>query len=277
MSVNYLSATGYRTYRDCPQQYYYKYILRQKPEFEPQQNFLKGNALHHLMEGYIDGKEKRPDWFRENAPAYWNAELEAVAKNPRHTLEWGAEELAKHGELYLKWADTLAALFERYDFDPALMVSEFKADTYTEAGGVKFKMAGRVDVMIDTTDGGLAVLDLKASANKAITDYDQVVWYSHLAGLKLGKRVDYVGYILPAFDKVTLSYVPQAARDALMERVGKALNEINAGNLKPGDPQNTPCFFCDFKRVCPAQGGALEHKSGIVQFGPEAAGIDDLL
>ncbi len=278
-----LSFTGYRTFRDCPEQYYHKYIMRRKPDTEDQKNFVKGNALHHLLEKYLEQKEQRPDWFRIKAAAQWDEELAAINKNPRHTLQWTATEAKKQKATYLEWASNLADIFAKFGFDPNKMVSEFVADTFTELNGIKFKMVGRIDVMADTNNGGLCVLDLKASANKSIKDYDQVVFYSQLAEMKLGKKVDYVGYILPAFGEVTLHYVPQEARDALMKRVGDAVVSItdakqSGTDLIPGKPKARPCFWCDLKPHCSIYGGAMEQMAGTVQLGKhDEVGVDDLL
>lgn len=275
---DYASFTSYRTYRDCPHQFHSHYILKERPEVEVQNNFVKGNALHHLLEGFCDGKEE-PQWIVDNAAKYWDAELEAIAKNPRHTLEWkGPDDEAKQRKQHLDWALELARLLHKYGLKSTEMASEFKADTRTEVEGIRFKMAGRIDIMMETNNGGIAILDLKASASSSIADYDQLAWYSHLAGLKLQRPVEYVGHILPAFKKITLFHVPQEARDKLMVNVAEALRRIRAGQFDPAPAAtDPPCWFCPIRWKCPAQGGAVEHKNGIVDLGGGSAGIDTLL
>lgn len=269
--INYLSYTGYKTGRDCLHQFHGKYILREKPDEEFQDNFFKGNALHHLLEGYIDNKADF-SWVGENAENYWKAELAAVAKKPKHKLSWDAAGHKKHHDLFIKWAGNLEKLLRDNNLVSTSLISEFNADTATKIGKYRIKMAGRVDVMLETLDGKIAVLDLKASANRSITDWDQLIWYSQLVQLKTGKVVDYVGYILPAFNEVNIHHVPQSSRDALMVRVEEFLQKVDANHFPPGHTDTAPCYFCTYKYRCPRYGGAVEQgKIG------DGASVDDLL
>lgn len=263
----YLSYTGYKTMRDCPESYYRKYVLRQAPPAEDQRNFLKGNALHHMMEAYLDKKENNPQWLRDAALTYWEREIESVKKSKSQFIEWkNKNDEQENRELFVEWANNLADIFIDKKLVPANMHSEFKADSKATAGGICFKMAGRIDILMESKSGEYVILDLKASASKTIKDLDQLVWYCYLAELHLGKPVRYAGYIMPAFKELDLREIPQVAKDSLMERVGQALQDIRDEKFD-ARPENTKCWFCPVKFACSAHGGAVNMKSGIVSLG----------
>ncbi len=273
----YLSYTGFKTFRDCSESYYQNYVLKRRPPMEDQRNVFKGNALHNLMEAYILTKEDNPDWIVENAPRFWNQGLEDVVSK-KQMLNWkGEADAAKNYATFIEWAGELANLFRKHRLDPNKMMSEFKADLDTELGGIKFRMGGRIDVLTESRAGDqLIVLDLKASANKAIKDFDQVVWYSVITELKTGNRINYAGYIMPAFKEISIYHIPESVKDSLKYRVGEALQAIKRGEHEP-TPEDKRCFWCPVKYACPLFGGAMEHKSGIVELGGGEGSLDGLL
>lgn len=272
--TQYLSFTGYKTMRDCPESYYRKYVLRQAPPMEDQRNFLKGNACHNLMEAYIIKSKKSGEWtpesavwMAENAEQYWAAEIEKVRNSKRgQFIEWrSSTDEQDQKDMFLKWAGNLSEIFLKHKLNPKFMLPEFKADSKATAGGHLFTMGGRIDILMGTPKKELIVLDLKASSNAQVKDLDQLVWYSVLTEIKLGRKIDYAGYILPAFTKTDIRRIPQEAKDTLMQRVGQALQDIKDKKFSPR-PEKSLCFFCPVKFACSEFGGAVENKNGIVSL-----------
>lgn len=270
--VSYLSFTGFATYLNCPEAYYYRYVKKVQEVDANQVNFVKGNALHHLLEWYFVNGVDDPNVMFEQAPLFWSNELSSIERNPRQTLVWHQGGAEKQRLVYMGWAFELAKLLKKHDISPARVRPEFKADCYVTIGHHRIKMGGRIDLLLQGKNGGHVILDLKSSVNKDIVKTDQVVWYALLTDLFLGKELDqpvgHGGFLLPGFpegQKLQIFKVTQDDKARLLHRISDVLDKIKADQFKPIDGKG--CWFCPFKTVCSIHGGALEHKTGIVSLG----------
>ncbi len=274
--LTYLSYTGYSKLNACAESWQREYLLKQRPPFEDQRNVLRGNALHNMMEQYILNKKNDPQWLVDNIDKFWDAEVSKA-----EVIRWKSP--TDQSELQQKvraWALGLARLFHHNGLDPAQMQAEFKADCNVQLGPHKFKMGGRIDVLMRAKDGKLFFLDLKGSENKDVVKLDQVVWYSILLEQFSGEPAPYGGYLLPGFpagQQFPLYRVPQEARDKMTERIVAAIDRVKADDFAP-TPEDKQCFWCPVKYACTLFGGAIEHKSGVVTLGGnDEATIDSLL
>jgi CRISPR/Cas system-associated exonuclease Cas4 (RecB family) len=260
----YLSYTGFKKYVTCPQSYYQEYIQKKRPPMEDQRNVLNGNALHNLLEEYIELGENDPTWFHSNVRRVWRETLDKCdTVNWRHDDD--AQDLLNKA---IKWSISMEKLFIDFKFDVTKCQPELKADTIVQVGPHKLKMAARLDVVTKNSRGDHSFFDLKASENKAVMEFDQIVWYSIVLGEYLGDKTQpkYGGYILPGFDAIKVYEVPDEAKRKLLARLEEVLNRIKAEVWTP-IPNDKNCYWCPVKYVCPAKGALIPHGGGMIHIG----------
>lgn len=282
-TVSYLSYTGYTHLRDCPKRYQNMYIRKLRPPMLDQRNTIKGNALHNLLEWYLLNGVDDPNLLVEYAPLYWTKML-TECEEKSLPLKWvNAVDEKESRAKYIEWAYRLATLMKRHDLTPDRIQPEFKADSYITMGPHRFKMGGRVDILLRNKAGGLVVLDLKGSERKEVMQFDQLVWYAmltenYLEGTKgptgEPERVTHAGWLLPGFakeeDRIQIFAIPQSARDKLEANIIRALDRIVADDfpVNPKTPEGKDnCWFCDVKYVCPLFGGSADQSAGVAPLG----------
>lgn len=270
-TVTYLSFTGWKTMNACPEAYDHRYVHK-KPVVDAEQvNFVKGNALHHLLEAYMLRGESDPNWMIEEAPLFWARELSNIFQNPQQKLTWkaGGEKLQR--ETFLGWAFELAKLLKTHNITPERVQPEFKADTRVTLGNHRLILGGRIDLLVKAKTGYM-ILDLKSSVHQRVVTPDQVLWYAMLTDLFLGDQLEspvaHGGFLLPGFPegkKIQIFETPPEAKEDLKRRITRTLDQIAAENFpaKPG----RDCWTCDFRPWCSQYGGMTPHESGIVQLG----------
>lgn len=260
----YLSYTGFKKYVSCPQQYKLEYIDRKRPDVEDQRNTLNGNALHNLLEEYIERGVNDTSYFTENIDRVWQETLEGCD----HVVWRHDDDSANLQKKARGWAENLGSMFDTHKFDVEQCEPELKADTVVDINGIRLKMAGRLDVVWKTRYNDYMVFDLKASENRAVMDFDQLVWYSIVLSeyLKDPEQPKRVGYILPGFNEIPVYEVPQEAKDKLVARLYQVLTNIQRGHF-PAKPEDQKCFWCSVKFACPAKGQLVGQSGGMVYMG----------
>jgi len=98
--------------------------------------------------------------------------------------------------------------------------------------------------------------------------FDQIVWYALVLGiyLKDHSQPQAGGYILPGFNEVSLYEVPMSAKQNMINRIWQVMNDIKDEKFDPA-PDNSKCYWCSVKHVCPAKGGLMPEGTGIVDLG----------
>lgn len=260
----YLSYTGFKTYCDCPQQYYQSYIEKKRPKIEDQRNVLNGNTLHGLLEQYILIGENNPKWLGENIRRVWRETLDSCALVTfRHNED--AQGLLDKA---IKWTATLESLLVESKLDISKCEPELKADTIVQVGKHKVKMGARLDIVYKNSYNDYMFLDLKASENRQIMAFDQIVWYAIVLGEYLGDKTQpkYGGYVLPGFNELPVYSIPDAAKEKLLVRLEEVVTRIKAGVWTP-NPDDKKCYWCPVKHVCPVKGALIPHGNGVIYLG----------
>lgn len=258
----YLSYTGYMKFKDCPEQYKLEYIDRERPKVQDARNTLNGNALHLLLERWMERGEFDSQWLIDNAAQAWEEQLASeklcIWRNP-------VDDKQKCFDTAMSWAENLAALVDKYKIDPATCKSEFKADTNVKLGNHTVRLGGRIDILKTNKKGQKVILDLKCSMNRSIMKVEQLVWYATLVGIHLKNHDEPVisGWVLPGFKEVVAHPVTQRQKLLLMNDVSAAAKDILAGNFGPR-PTQQRCFWCPVKHACPEEGGKVPFKPGQV-------------
>lgn len=260
----YLSYTAFKKYVTCPQSYYQEYIQRKRPKIEDQRNVLNGNTLHNLLEEYINNNENDPDWLTANVKRVWRETLDKC-----HTVNWRHDNDAQ--ELLTKatgWSRTLASLIKDSNLDITQCEPELKADTVVQVGPYKVKMGARLDIVRKDKYNDYVFFDLKASENRAVMEFDQIVWYAIVLGeyLKDSSQPKLGGYILPGFNEIKLYKIPDSAKQKLMLRLEEVVRRIKNNMWEP-NPDDKKCFWCPVKYVCPAKGALVPHGNGVIYLG----------
>lgn len=269
--VGYLSWTGFATMLSCPEAYKHRYIDK-IPEIDADQaNFVKGNALHHLLEAFLTGTTDDANFVIENAPLFWSRELTSIEKNPRQMLSWSTADKEKHRKIYMDWAFELAKILKTHNLIPSRVQSEFKADCFVTLGPHRLKLGGRIDMLLTNKQGNPVILDLKSSVNKSIVKPDQLVWYALLTDLFMGKKLDapvsHGGFILPGFpegQKLQMFEITESVKENLVLRIIEVLDKIKADQFAPIDGKG--CWFCPYKDICSIKGGMLPKNSGMINL-----------
>jgi CRISPR/Cas system-associated exonuclease Cas4 (RecB family) len=263
----YLSYTGFKKYVSCPQSYYLEYIEKKRPPMEDQRNTLNGNSLHQLLEDYIKIGDGDVDWLLNNSDRVWDETLASSYVLWKHDDDSQAVL-----EKMRMFTTNLAALLKDSAINTAVMDGsaspELKADTVVNINGTRLKMAGRVDLLIKNSYNDYIFYDLKASENRSIMEFDQLVWYSIVLGayLKDMEQPTMGGYILPGFSEIKTYKIPAQAREKLLSRLDEVLRRIREGIWTPM-PEDKVCFWCPVKYCCPVKGKLIPHGSGVIQLG----------
>lgn len=263
----YLSYTGFKKYCACPQSYYLEYIEKKRPDVEDQRNTLNGNSLHQLLEDYIKLGVGDTQWLIDNSDRVWDETLANSYVIWKHDND-SHDVLTK----MRKFTKNLAELLDNTKINEAIINGtaspELKADTVVNINGTRLKMAGRLDLVIKNSYNDYTFYDLKASENRAIMEFDQLVWYSIVLGahLKDMEQPKMGGYILPGFSEIKTYSIPQAAREKLLARLEEVLRRIREGIWTP-IPEDKMCFWCPVKYCCPVKGKLIPHGSGVIQLG----------
>ena len=259
----YISWTGFKKFVSCPQSYYLEYIEDNLPKVRDERNTLRGNTMHTLLEEYIAQGVNNTSWLMSNVDRIWNE----LVSNSYVVWKHKDDEEQLKTKLY-QWTQNLARILDELKIDVNKCQSEVKADSYIMLGKYKVKMGARVDLILKTKLGDTIFFDLKASENKSIMEFDQIVWYAIVMGLYLGSSTQpkYGGYLLPGFDYIKIYEVPTDAKSSLLGRLHKVVKQIDEKIWTP-IPENSKCYRCPVKHACPLVGKALPHKSGLITLG----------
>ena len=261
----YLSYTGFTKLVECPQSYYLEYRMKERPDIQDHRNVLNGNVLHNLLEAYINNGVNDTRWLLDNLNTFWNDYVDNHFIDFKFPVEEDKKALL---EKATKWTESLAKLLTDSKIDVGSCIPELKADTDVKVGKYTVRMGARLDVVLRNDSYEYMFLDLKASENRAIMKFDQLVWYSYVLGEYVGdqSKIKACGYILPGFNEIKMYQVPQDAKNKLINRLEEALQVLEKEIWTP-KPEARRCFFCPVKHACPEFGAGVPRESGIVELG----------
>jgi DNA helicase-2/ATP-dependent DNA helicase PcrA len=235
-----LSATAVETYETCPLQFKFEREWKLSKQVHAAMQY--GAAMHRVLRTYYDsarlGRTKSDDelmqLFRDDPG------VSGIQDDYQRDLylKQGLEQLR----------DFLAGT--RSAPTPEVLHTEEWFDV--QIAGTK--VAGRIDRMDRTADGGVAIVDYKTGKARSQEDADeslQLSIYAMAAREKWGYRVGALAFHnlegnVPVFSKRT-EFQLEAAR----ERVLAAARGIAAGDFDP--KLGFHCNFCPFRGLCPAQ------------------------
>ena len=241
------------TYKECPQKYKFRYILK-IPE-KPKYYFAFGTALHKVME-FMYANLKPPFPPLEETLKFFRLDWQKTS-----FAEKGYASAEKEFEGYEEGVKIIEAYYKKHEkdiFNP--LSTEFR--TTQEVDGLSIiSIVDRIDYL---GEGKISILDYK-TGKTVKREPDQLLMYQKLMSqspqlLKLVqtkdssvKKVDVANllfYYLPKLDEQIYTPAPKEEIDEFWQGVLKVADNIKAEKFS-ATPSELACKFCDYKDLCP--------------------------
>ena len=241
------------TYKECPQKYKFRYILK-IPE-KPKYYFAFGTALHKVME-FMYANLKPPFPPLEETLKFFRMDWQKTS-----FADKGYASAEKELEGYAEGVRIIEAYYKKHakdKFNP--LSTEFR--TTQEVDGLSIiSIVDRIDYL---GEGKVSILDYKTG--KTIKrEPDQLLMYQKLMSqspqlLNLVRtkepkieKVDVANllfYYLPKLDEQVYTPAPKEEIDIFWQGVLKVADNIRAEKFE-ATPSELACKFCDYKDLCP--------------------------
>lgn len=265
-----LSATSLETYRKCPRRYYYAQVLRLEEEDSIALAF--GTAVHAALERYHLALQAgdHPAW--EDLSRWWQQSLE----RPRFESDGQYQQFLNRGahflNRYYRWSQGRWARI--------LEVESRFEKPYTDRHGRQHQTVGRFDLIAETAEGSVEIIDFKTGDRSGSTKVNkrwtknsennvdrrlQLGLY-HLAyfGDQTGpqNRVCFIflrqpkdafpNGLLPDFHEgeqaIGWAHTPESLA-LIRERVDEIIDGILANRFERTEDASQ-CMFCTFRHAC---------------------------
>ena len=241
------------TYKECPQKYKFRYILK-IPE-KPKYFFAFGTALHKVME-FMYANLKPPFPPLEETLKFFREDWQKTS-----FADKGYASVQKELEGYQEGIKIIEAYYKKHEkdnFNP--LSTEFR--TTQDIDGLSIiSIVDRIDYL---GEGKVSILDYKTG--KTIKrEPDQLLMYQKLMSqspklLDLVRtkepkvqKVDVASllfYYLPKLEEQNYSPAPKEEIDTFWQGVLKVAGDIKAEKFE-ATPGETACKFCDYRNLCP--------------------------
>ncbi len=241
------------TYKECPQKYKFRYILK-IPE-KPKYYFAFGTALHKVME-FMYANLKPPFPPLEETLKFFRLDWQKTS-----FADKGYATAQKELEGYEEGVKIIEAYYKKHEkdiFNP--LSTEFR--TTQEVDGLSIiSIVDRIDYL---GAGKVSILDYK-TGKTVKREPDQLLMYQKLMSqspqlLKLVQtkdssveKVDVANllfYYLPKLDEQIYTPAPKEEIDEFWQGVLKVADNIKQEKFS-ATPGELACKFCDYKDLCP--------------------------
>ena len=241
------------TYKECPQKYKFRYILK-IPE-KPKYYFAFGTALHKVME-FMYASLKPPFPPLEETLRFFRIDWQKTS-----FADKGYASAQKELEGYEEGVRIIEAYYKKHEkdiFNP--LSTEFR--TTQDIDGLSIiSIVDRIDYL---GQGKVSILDYK-TGKTVKREPDQLLMYQKLMGqspqlLNLVRtkdptveKVDVANllfYYLPKLEEQTYTPAPKEEIDEFWQGVLKVAGDIKAEKFT-ATPNELACKFCDYKDLCP--------------------------
>lgn len=241
------------TYKECPQKYKFRYILK-IPE-KPKYYFAFGTALHQVMEFMYAGL-KPPFPPLEETLRFFRLEWQKTS-----FADKGYASAQKELEGYEEGVRIIEAYYKKHEkdiFNP--LSTEFKTTQDIDGLSV-ISIVDRIDYL---GQGKVSILDYK-TGKTVKREPDQLLMYQKLMG-QSPQLLNLVRTKEPKIEKVDVAnllfyYLPKLEEQNYTPAPKEEIDEFWQGVLKVADnikkekfmatPSELACKFCDYKNMCP--------------------------
>lgn len=235
------SPSKLKTYEDCPNKYYYQYVLEIPGEVRDY--FELGTVMHTVMEK-ITKKMKDSEDVTE-------AQALEILDDLWKSSVYDSTEKEKQDRTEAE--DMIRAFLARQANKPGKIL-DLEQWIKIDLDGRKIR--GRID-RIDDLGETLEVIDYKTSKNQ--TSKPQLKQDFQMALYWLGaeqlfeKPVSSVGHWYLRLDKEWMVELTQEERDDVLQRARAAINGIES-KVFPCTPNFQGCKYCDYDELCDDKG-----------------------
>ena len=241
------------TYKECPQKYKFRYILK-IPE-KPKYYFAFGTALHKVME-FMYANLKPPFPPLEETLKFFKLDWQKTS-----FAEKGYASAQKELEGYEEGVRIIEAYYKKHEKDSFTPLSTEFRTTQDIDGLSIISIVDRIDYL---GEGKVCILDYK-TGKTVKREPDQLLMYQKLMSqspqlLTLVRtkeptieKVDVASllfYYLPKLEEQNYSPAPKEEIDDFWQGVLRVAADIKAEKFT-ATPSETACKFCDYKDLCP--------------------------
>jgi len=247
MKVDHISASGIKTYKQCPLKYYAVYDLA-LPEPPPHPNTVMGSAVHDIMEEATNYRMKPDSDPKFHDPMYWKQA--AIEKNRVEThLIPVIDELVGNAVRWGYFRNIRRTVGCEIKIGFALP-DDTKVTGYID----------RLDVMIPDMD----IIDLKTQKNAFEPEELEDNWQARIYNIGARKlKPEITGKATVSFWVLRhqVQRVILTADDAEKDyhRIAKVVNEIRACKDPEGKPSGL-CPWCPYDKQCPAKNSSARER-----------------
>jgi putative RecB family exonuclease len=240
-------------YRECPQKYKFRYILK-IPE-KPKYYFAFGTALHKVMEFmYAVGTPPFPPV--ETTFKFFKSDWDCTSWDDK-----GYASAAKEREGFLEGVRIIKAYYEKHGADNFAPVSSEFRSTVDIDGLSVISIVDRIDYL---GGGKISILDYKTGKTLS-REPDQLMMYQKLMDnnpkledlvkakypdVKEVKVANMLFYHLPTLEEQAFEPASKEEIDEFWAGVLVTAGDIKASKFDP-DPSEQKCRWCDYKPMCP--------------------------
>ena len=246
------SASSLNTYRKCPREYFYNYILGLKSSSGSKDNLTYGLAVHKAFQHTINYamKYKKYPTIEEAYEVFDKTIDELPCENPDRLKESGKNNIFTKGKYYDKFISIASA-------ENINAVAEMSLN-YTTEDGINFN--GSIDRIDKNPDGTYSIYDYKTGTDSSgITQkgnhsdyYYQIAFYKYLFKKQENVHKDISTYfIYPLLGDD--AHIKKEITDDDCETVANEFIECvkNIQELKFDRPNKCPNEkFCSYKNIC---------------------------
>ena len=288
----YLSYSGYKTYRDCPRQYWHRYIGKTKLDVPDNKvNSLYGSTVGTLFEYFYNDRIWLRSGVREALEGLVDPTLDSIIERElkQGGIDWSDPRANYKSKESLR-REVLKAIPRGIEIirqhrllgQPA--DAEVKLDSMIDG----HMIGGRADFIIRRVKpyGDLVILDGKGSRHREkYVDPHQLWWYAMLHREKFKVVPDRLGFVFWRQEPDnSLDWVPFSDRGLsdLLSGVLETVSQIEQGKrlgdqpdalvhtfpVHPGDK----CRLCAYRPVCTEGNGFLSRTVPT----PDAFGVEDV-
>lgn len=265
MSWFHLSWSKFKTYRNCPQHYNWKYNEYKDPPFRDSKHFaVIGSVVQQVFEYYYDyhiykRNHRAIDILMEKTDEYFNGFLEDNYVNFNHvTCPYDKDEArqqCRDAVEKTEMAIEREGLVGYKNFAEATVQVPFKRRVLG-----KVALQGRLDFLLQMAGEEHWILDGKSTKNPDRVDDDQLYFYAMLFAMRYGKIPDKLGFFFFRFgddpDKA-IKWLPVSVQklNDLKEEAVEVVREIQSNDEWKPTPEPSFCNWCPYEKVCDARQG----------------------